>query len=49
MDDTVKLQHVASTCDFGWFLDQALSDRLVCGLRNAATQKRLLAEADLTL
>ena len=44
-----KLRHLASTCDFGRFLYQALRDRLVCGLRNAATQKRLLVEADLTL
>eukprot|EP00731_Ephydatia_muelleri_P015743 Em0009g167a len=49
VDYMAKLRHLASTCDFGRFLDQALRDRLVCGLRNAATQKRLLAEADLTL
>ena len=30
-------------------MDQALCDRLVCGLRSEATQKRLLAEKDLTL
>ena len=49
VDYTDKLRHLASTCDFERFLDQALRDRLVCGLRNTMTQKRLLAEADLTL
>ena len=49
MDYMAKLRHLASTCNFEQFLDQALRDRLVCGLRNATTQKCLLAEADLTL
>ena len=31
------------------YLEQALRDRLVCGLRNEGTRKRLLSEADLTL
>ena len=29
-----KLKHLASTCDFGTHLSEALRDRLVCGLRN---------------
>ena len=29
-------------------MDQALRDRLVCGLRSEATQKRLLLKSDLT-
>ena len=33
---------------FRAFLDQALRDRLVCGLKNEQTQKKLLAEHDLT-
>ena len=45
----VELRRLASHCEFGQFLDEALRDRLVCGLRNDTTQKRLLSEADLTL
>lgn len=36
-------------CAYGTHLNEALRDRLVCGLRNVAIQKRLLSEADLTL
>ena len=36
-------------CEFGESLDEALCDRLVCGLRNEAYQKRLLSECELTL
>ena len=36
-------------CEFGAFLEQALRDRLVCGIHSEGIQKRLLAEADLTL
>ena len=32
------------TCEFQDFLDNALQDRLVCGLRSESTQKRLLSE-----
>lgn len=31
------------------YLEQALYDRLVCGLRNEGIQRRLLAESELTL
>ena len=34
---------------FDAYLDQAFNDRLVCGLRNASTQRSLLGEADITL
>ena len=44
-----ELRHLASTCEFKDYLDQALRDRLVCGLRHEATQKRLLTEPKLTL
>ena len=44
-----ELRRLATTCDFGEYLDQALRDRLVCGLRSEATQKSLLSEADLDL
>ena len=42
------LRKLAARCSFGTYLEEALRDRLVCGLREAA-QKKLLAEADLTL
>ena len=44
-----KLRKLAINCQFGAFLDEALRDRLVCGLRSEQTQKRLLAEPELTL
>ena len=44
-----ELRRLATHCQFGEYLDEALRDRLVCGMRNAATQKRLLSEPDLTL
>jgi hypothetical protein len=43
------LRRLAITCEFGDFLDQALRDRFVCGLRSEATQKKLLAEDNLTV
>ena len=39
-----KLKHLASTCNFGTHLTEALRDRLVCGLRNKEIQKKLLTE-----
>lgn len=52
-DETVAgyvaaLRKLASTCDFGDFLEDALHDCLVCGLRNESAQKKLLTEKDLT-
>ena len=44
-----ELRRLADRCRFGGHLEEALRDRLVCGLRNAAAQKKLLAEEDLTL
>ena len=43
------LRQAALHCKFGAFLDEALRDRFVGGLRVEAIQKRLLSEADLTL
>ena len=43
------LRKLAKKCDFRDFLNQALRDKLVCGLRNENIQRKLLAEADLTL
>ena len=45
----MELQHLAHTCDFGQFLEEALRDHLVCGLNNSSIQKKLLSENDLTL
>ena len=39
----------SKTCDFNQFLEEALRDRLVCGLANKSTQKKLLSEKNLTL
>ena len=44
-----ELRRLALTCEFGNFLDEALCDKFVCGLIDEAIQRRLLAEADLTL
>ena len=44
-----ELRRLAANCKFGDHLTQAIRDCLVCGLRSEGTQKRLLAEADLTL
>ena len=40
---------MTSSCQFGTFLDEALCDTLVCGIRDPGMQRRLLAEADLSL
>jgi hypothetical protein len=44
-----QLRKLATHCEFGEFLSEALRDRLVCRLVSASTQKRLLSEANLTL
>ena len=44
-----ELRRLATNCEFGENLEQALRDRLVCGLKHEPTQKRLLTEASLTL
>ena len=44
-----ELRRMATRCDFGAYLEEALRDRLVCGLRSESTQKRLLSESELTL
>lgn len=41
-DFAVELQAMAEHCDFGDFLDVALRDRFVAGLRNVHTKKALL-------
>ena len=44
-----ELRRLTSTCEFGTFLEEALRDRLVCGLRSDSTRKKLLTEPKLTL
>ncbi|XP_069128677.1 uncharacterized protein [Argopecten irradians] len=48
-DYVVGLKKLAARCEYGNFLQQALRDRLVFGLRNEFIQKKLLAVKDLTL
>ena len=38
------LQHLASSCNFGEFLNRLLRDQFVCGIHNPATRKKLLSE-----
>ena len=47
-DYAAVLKKYAERCQFDSFLEQALRDRFVCGLRNRAIQKKLLTEKDLT-
>ncbi|XP_019858297.1 PREDICTED: uncharacterized protein K02A2.6-like isoform X2 [Amphimedon queenslandica] len=42
-----ELRRLASTCSFGDHLDDALRDRLVCGILSAGARKKLLAEKKL--
>ena len=42
------LRKLASTCEFGIFLNEAQRDRFVCGLRSENCRRRLLTESDLT-
>ena len=44
-----ELRRLVTHCQFGNYLDEALRDRLVCGIRNTGIQKQLLSEAELTL
>ena len=44
-----KLKKLAEHCEFRDYREEALCDRLVCGLLNEAIQKRLLTQKDLTL
>ena len=45
----VELRRLASKCDFGAYLEEALRSRLVCGLLSVTIQRALLSEVDLTL
>ena len=48
-DYLADLRKLAIYCEFGEFLEDALCDRLVCGLKDEAMQQKLLGEADLSL
>lgn len=48
-DYLVSLKQLATDCEFKDFLNEAIRDRFVCGLRSDLIQKKLLAEKDLTL
>ena len=39
-----ELRRLASSCNFGDFLTEALRDEFVCGIRNGNTQRKLLGE-----
>ena len=47
-DYVAQLRHLSAHCEFGEYLNDALRDRLVCGMRSESAQKRLLSESDLT-
>ena len=44
-----ELRRLATRCSFDAYLNDALRDRLVCGLKSESIQKSLLAEKGLTL
>ena len=43
-----ELHRLSTYCNYGAFLNAALRDRFVCGLKSEATQKKRLTESDLT-
>lgn len=45
----VRLRSLASTCEFGTLTDDLIRDRIVLGIRDDNTRKRLLQEPNLTL
>ena len=49
LEYAAELRHLAISCEFEAFLDSALRDNFVCGLRSEHVQKGLLTEADLTM
>ena len=48
-DYIAKLRRLPLHCDFRAFLEQALRDKFVCGLRDSGIRKKLLSEKDLDL
>ena len=43
-ENVAKLRRLASTCNFGAFLTEALRDLFVCGIRNGNTEWKLLSK-----
>ena len=43
------MRKLAESCSFGEFLEQALRDCIVCGLKSHNIHRKLLTVADLTL
>ena len=43
-----ELRRLSQHCGFGDILNEMLRDRLVCGINDGSTQRRLLSEPDLT-
>ncbi|XP_071574685.1 uncharacterized protein [Temnothorax nylanderi] len=43
-----RLKNLAKHCAFGTFLNEALRDKLVCGIRSEIVQRKLLTEDNLT-
>ena len=39
-----ELRRLASTCEFGTFLKEALRDQFICGVKSTSIQQRLLSE-----
>lgn len=48
-DYVAELRRLSTTCEFGGFLDQALRDRLVGGLKSGSAQWKLLTEKNMEL
>ena len=46
-DFAAQLKKLSAHCEFGTFLDEALRDRFVCGLRKESIQRKLLGEKTL--
>ena len=48
-DFMAELRHLAKTCNFGQYLETALRDQFICGLRDEKCQRELLSIQDLTV
>ena len=48
-DFMAELRRLAKTCNFGDYLNTAIRDQFVCGLKDTKCKKELLCVADLTV